>query len=175
MLDVNLIREEPELVRQALRARQMDPGPVDQILDLDERRRAQIQEVETLKAERNAVSKEIGLMKEKAEREASIAAMRSVGDRISTLDEELRAIEVQLTDILAMIPNIPDARTPYGQDEHENVVLRTVGQLPEFDFEPQAHWDLGPELGIIDFEQGVKITGSRFYVLSGAGRGCSAP
>ena len=95
--------------------------------------------------------------------------MRSVGDRISTLDEELRAIEVQLTDILAMIPNIPDARTPYGQDEHENVVLRTVGQLPEFDFEPQAHWDLGPELGIIDFEQGVKITGSRFYVLSGAG------
>ncbi len=169
MLDVNLIREEPELVRQALSARQMDPGPVDQILDLDERRRARIQEVETLKAERNAVSKEIGRMKEKAEREASIAAMRSVGDRISTLDEELRAIEVQLTDILAMIPNIPDARTPYGQDEHENVVLRTVGQLPEFDFEPQAHWDLGPELGIIDFEQGVKITGSRFYVLSGAG------
>lgn len=169
MLDINLIREEPELVRQALRARQMDPGPVDQILDLDERRRAQIQEVETLKAERNTVSKEIGRMKDKAEREAKIEAIRTVGDRISALDEELRDIEVQLTDILAMIPNIPDNRTPYGTDEHENVVLRTVGVLPEFEFEPKPHWDLGPELGIIDFEQGVKITGSRFYVLSGAG------
>jgi seryl-tRNA synthetase len=169
MLDINLIRDEPELVRKALRARQMDPGPVDQILDLDERRRIQIQEVETLKAERNLVSKEIGRMKDKAEREAKIEAMRAVGDRISGLDEALRGIEDQLTEILAMIPNIPDAQTPYGKDEHENVVLRTTGQLPEFDFEPKPHWDLGPELGIIDFEQGVKITGSRFYVLSGAG------
>jgi seryl-tRNA synthetase len=169
MLDVNLLRDKPEVVRQALRARQMDPGSVDQILDLDERRRIQIQEVETLKAERNAVSKEIGRMQDKAEREAKIEAMRLVGDRISGLDEELRGIEVQLTDFLAMIPNIPDARTPYGKDEHENVVLRSAGQLPEFDFEPKPHWDLGPELGIIDFEQGVKITGSRFYVLSGAG------
>ena len=169
MIDINLIREEPELVRQALRARQMDPGPVDQILDLDERRRAQIQEVETLKAERNTVSKEIGRMKDKAERDARIEAMREVGDRISALDEGLRDIEAQLNDILVMIPNIPDSRTPYGKDEHENVVLRTIGELPEFDFEPKPHWDLGPGLGIIDFEQGVKITGSRFYVLSGAG------
>jgi seryl-tRNA synthetase len=169
MIDINLIREEPELVRQALRARQMDPGPVDQILDLDERRRAQIQEVETLKAERNVVSKEIGRMKDKAEREARIEAMREVGDRISALDEGLRDIEAQLNGILAMIPNVPDDRTPYGKDETENVVLRTVGGLPEFDFEPKPHWDLGPDLGIIDFEQGVKITGSRFYVLSGAG------
>ena len=169
MIDINLIREQPELVRQALRARQMDPGPVDQILDLDERRRAQIQEVETLKAERNTVSKEIGRMKDKAEREARIGAMREVGDRISALDDELRDIEAQLNGILAIIPNIPDDRTPYGKDETENIVLRTVGALPEFDFEPKPHWDLGPELGIIDFEQGVKITGSRFYVLSGAG------
>ena len=69
----------------------------------------------------------------------------------------------------AGLPNLPDARTPYGKDENENVVLRTVGQLPEFDFEPKVHWDLGPALGIIDFERGVKLTGSRFYVLSGAG------
>ena len=169
MLDINLIREQPDTVRQALRVRQMETEPVDRVLELDEQRRALIQEVENLKAERNAVSKEIGRMKEPAERQAKIEAMRVVGDRISELDERLRALESQLNDVLANIPNIPDPRTPLGKDENDNVVVRSVGQLPEFDFEPKPHWELGPALGIINFEQGVKITGSRFYVLSGPG------
>ncbi len=169
MLDINLIREKPDLVRQALVKRQMEPAPVDSVLELDEERRTLIQEVEALKAERNAVSKEIGKMKDPAGRQAKIDAMRLVGERIAGLDERLRLAESQLNEVMASIPNIPDPRTPLGKDENENVVLRTTGQIPELDFEPKPHWDLGPELGILDFEQGVKITGSRFYVLSGAG------
>jgi len=169
MLDINLIREQPDIVRQSMSARQMDSEPVEAVLRLDEQRRELIQEVEALKAERNAVSKEIGRMKEPAERQAKIEAMRQVGERISGLDERLRQVEEELNANLAVIPNLPDPRTPYGKDDSENVVLRTVGEVPKYDFEPKAHWDLGPALGIIDFERGVKITGSRFYVLSGAG------
>jgi seryl-tRNA synthetase len=169
MLDINLIREQPEVVRQSMSARQMDSSPVDAVLALDEQRRSLIQDVEALKAERNAVSKEIGRMKDPAERQAKIEAMRLVGERISGLDERLRQVEEELTANQATIPNLPDPRTPYGKDDSENVVLRTVGELPKYDFTPKAHWELGPELGIIDFERGVKITGSRFYVLSGAG------
>jgi seryl-tRNA synthetase len=169
MLDINLIRENPEIVRQNLKVRQMETSPVDAVLELDEQRRILIQEVEGLKAERNAVSKDIGRMKDPDERQVKIEAMRQVGDQISALDESLRQIELKLEENLAIIPNIPNKLTPYGKDEDENVVLRQEGELPKFDFEPKAHWDLGPELGIINFEQGVKITGSRFYVLSGAG------
>jgi seryl-tRNA synthetase len=169
MLDINIIREQPDVVRKALADRQEGTSPVERILELDRQRRLTIQEAETLKAQRNTVSKEIGKAKDPAERQAKIEAMRSVGERISQLDETLRKIEEELNAILAGIPNLPDARSPIGKDENENVVLRGVGKIPEFDFEPKAHWDLGPALGIIDFEQGVKITGSRFYVLSGAG------
>jgi len=169
MIDINLIREQPDIVRKSLRDRQMEDSPVDQVLVLDEKRRALIQEVEGLKAERNVVSKEIGRMKDPDERQAKVEAMRVVRDRISALDEDLRQVESELNDVLVTIPNLPDPNTPYGVDESENVVVRTVGKIPEYDFEPKPHWDLGPELGIIDFERGVKITGSRFYVLSGAG------
>ena len=169
MLDLNLIRETPNLLRNALKNRQMDSTSVDNILRLDEKRRQLLTEVEKLKAERNAVSKEIGRMKDASEREQKIAAMREVGDRISALDKEVAEVEAELNALVAALPNIPDERTPIGASEEENVVLRTVGQLPEFDFEPKAHWDLGPALGILDFERGAKITGSRFYVLSGAG------
>jgi seryl-tRNA synthetase len=169
MLDLNLIREKPDLVRTALKNRQMDPAPVDEILRLDERRRSLLTQVEALKAERNAVSKEIGKLKDPAERQAKITAMREVGDQISTLDREVAEVEAELNSLTAAIPNIPDERTPVGASEDDNVVLRTVGQLPEFDFEPKPHWDLGPALGILDFERGTKITGSRFYVLNGPG------
>jgi len=81
----------------------------------------------------------------------------------------VRQVESKLSDLISGVPNLPDAITPLGKDESENVVVRTVGELPAFDFEPKTHWDLGPALGLINFEQGVKITGSRFYVLSGAG------
>jgi seryl-tRNA synthetase len=169
MLDINLIRENPDLVRKALSDRQMETAPVDSILKLDDQRRGMLTEVEALKAERNTVSKEIGQMKDAASRQARIEAMRMVGDKIATLDKEVSAVEQELKGMTAALPNIPDARTPFGKDENENVVLRTMGELPKFDFQPKAHWDLGPALGIIDFERGVKITGSRFYVLSGAG------
>ena len=169
MLDLNLIREKPDLLRTALKNRQMEFSSVDNILRLDEKRRILLTEVEKLKAERNTVSKEIGKLKDAAKREQKIAAMREVGDRISALDKEVAEVEAELNSFVAALPNIPDERTPIGASEEENVVLRTVGQLPEFDFEPKAHWDLGPALGILDFERGAKITGSRFYVLSGAG------
>jgi seryl-tRNA synthetase len=169
MIDLNLTRENPEVLRKALATRQRDTSPVDHVLKLDEQRRAFIQEVEALKAERNLVSKEIGQMKDPASRQEKINAMRAVGDHIAALEESLRGVEGELNDILAGIPNIPDPRTPVGVNEQDNRVIKSVGKIPEFDFQPKPHWDLGPALGIIDFEQGVKITGSRFYVLSGAG------
>ncbi len=168
-MDINLIREKPEIVRQSMAVRQMDAAPVDQALALDAERRKLISETEALKAERNTVSREISRSKDAAERETKIEAMRVVGERIAALDERLRQAEADLQASVAIIPNLPDPRVPLGKDEHDNVVVRTVGEPRSFDFTPQAHWDLGPALGIIDFEQGVKLTGSRFYVLSGAG------
>lgn len=169
MLDIALIRENPDVVREALRKRHMETTAVDQVAELDLKRRGLLTEVETLKAERNRVSKEIGRMKEKDEREAKIVEMREVGDRISALDEQVRLVDEELQALVSGIPNLPDVRTPLGKDESENVVVRQHGEIPQFSFEPQPHWDLGTSLNIIDFEQGVKITGSRFYVLNGAG------
>jgi seryl-tRNA synthetase len=169
MLDINLFREQPDLIRAALRKRQMQTSPVDQVIELDELRRTRIQEVEDLRAERNLVSKEIGKMKDASERQAKIQKMRQVGERIDQLDAELAQIEAQLDELINQIPNIPDERVPLGVDESDNVVIKTVGEPPEFDFDPKPHWGLGAQLGIINFEQGVKLAGSRFYVLSGAG------
>ena len=169
MLDINLIREQPDLVRDALRKRQMDPGAVDAIAQLDVQRRNLIGQVEALKAERNVVSKEIGKMKSPEERQAKIEQMRVVGEQITALDNQVREVDEALQRQVASIPNLPLETTPYGVDESENVVLRTMGEPRTFDFTPQPHWDLGTKLGILNFEQGVKITGSRFYVLSGAG------
>jgi len=169
MLDLNLIRENPDLVRKALSDRQDKPSVVDSIIALDSQRRTLLSEAETLKAERNAVSKEIGQSKDASARSAKIEAMRIVGDKIATLDKSIEAVESDLNGFLSNVPNLPDARTPYGKDDSENVVLKTVGEPRKFDFTPKPHWDLGPALGIIDFERGTKLTGSRFYVLSGAG------
>ncbi len=169
MLDIRLIREEPDVVREALKKRQADAAVVDSAIALDERRREILGEVEKLKAERNAVSKEIGRMKDAESRQEKIDAMRAVGDKIKALDDDLRDVDAELMSIMATLPNIPSYATPYGVDESENVEIKTVGEIPTFDFDPQTHWDMGPALGIIDFERGVKITGSRFYVLSGAG------
>jgi len=169
MLDVKLFRENPELVKEALVKREMDSAIVDEVITLDEQRRRLILDVEAKKAERNAVSKEIGRMKSKEEREAKISAMRVLGDDISALDETLKQTEKTLYDTLAGIPNIPDADVPKGPDDKHNVVLRTIGEPKQFDFEPKPHWDLGTALDIIDFEAGVKLSGTRFYVLKGAG------
>ncbi|MDH5507189.1 MAG: serine--tRNA ligase, partial [Anaerolineae bacterium] len=168
MLDINLIREQPDLVRAGMEKRAMDSSVVDKALKLDSQRRELLLEVEALKSERNIVSKEIGAMKDASERQAKVEASREVGDKIKVLDEQLRQIDGELHAVMAVIPNIPDEGVPLGSKEEDNVVERTVGNIPEFDFDPLPHWDLGPQLGIIDFEQGVKVTGSRFYVLSGA-------
>jgi seryl-tRNA synthetase len=169
MLDINLLRENPDIVRDALTRRNMDVSVVDEITTMDQERRSLLKEVEDLKAERNRVSKEIGRSKDSSEREEKILAMRKVGDTIAELDEKVREVDEKLKYNLSTIPNIPDTDVPLGKDESENKVVRTSGEPPKLDFEPLPHWDLGPQLGIINFEQGVKITGSRFYVLSGAG------
>ncbi len=169
MLDINLIRVDSQIVKDALIKRNMETIVVDELIELDVHRRNFLQEVETLKADRNRVSKEIAKSKDQTEREEKIASMRVVGDHIAELDNKVREVETQLSDLISGVPNIPDEMTPLGKDESENVVIRTVGEIPKFDFEPKTHWDMGPALGLINFEQGVKITGSRFYVLSGAG------
>ncbi|MCC6188096.1 MAG: serine--tRNA ligase [Anaerolineales bacterium] len=171
MLDLNLIRADADAVKAAVRNRQMaelDPV-VDEVLALDARRRELLKEVETLKADRNAASKAISRLKDAAEREARIAEQKGLGDLIAGLDDRLRGIDEALQAQLNTLPNLPDPRTPIGQSEDDNVLLRAVGTPRQFDFDPQPHWDLGPRLGLIDFERGAKLTGSRFYVLTGAG------
>jgi len=169
MLDLNFIREQPEVLRKSLADRQMDSSVVDSVLSLDTERRALLVKVENLKAQRNSVSKEISQTKDATLKQEKILAMRTVGDEIAALDESTRSVEEKLQGLLASIPNVPDPSTPVGIDESENVVLRTEGEIPVLDFTPLPHWELGPKLGIIDFDRGTKLTGSRFYVLNGAG------
>ena len=169
MLDIKLIREQPDVVKQGIRRRGDDPAIVDQILGLDARRRELLTEVENLKATRNAVSKEIGKMQDAAAREAKIAEMRAVGDRIAELDREVAAVEAEFDYAMLMAPNLPHPDVPTGASEHDNVVVRTEGRPRGFDFTPKPHWELGEQLGIIDFERGVKLSGTRFFVLKGAG------
>ncbi len=166
MLDLKFIREHPEQVRDAL-AKLNDTAPIDEILDLDQQRRELLAETDALKHQRNVVSKKIGLMKEKDE--ALIEEMREVGARIKTLDGKLKQVEEGLNHLLLLVPNMPDPSVPVGRDESENVLVRTIGEPRQFDFEPLPHWDLGPTLDIIDFERGVKISGTRFYILKGLG------
>ena len=169
MLDIKLFRDQPDIVRKALKDRGEDLSPIEKVIELDGQRRTLIQEAETLKAERNIVNKEIPKTKDRNEREAKIAAMRAVGERISSLDNMLRNVQGELDEVMSTIPNIPDDRTPFGLSEEDNVFEEPVGEVLRFDFEPKPHWELGLELGIINFEQGAKMTGSRFYVMSGAG------
>ncbi len=168
MLDINLIRREPETVRQMLTVRNEPTEPLDAILALDVQRREILGQSETLRATRNTVSKDIGRMKDADEREAKKAEMRTVGDQIATLETELNKIESQLNELTAALPNLVDARIPVGPEE-SNIILRTEGEPRQFDFQPREHWELGPALGILDFERGVKLSGSRFYVLAGWG------
>ena len=168
MLDINLIRREPETVRQMLTVRNEPTEPLDAILALDVQRREILGQSETLRATRNTVSKDIGRMKDADEREAKKAEMRTVGDQIATLETELNKIESQLNELTAALPNLVDARIPVGPEEC-NIILRTEGEPKQFDFAPKEHWELGPALGILDFERGVKLSGSRFYVLAGWG------
>jgi seryl-tRNA synthetase len=169
MFDLRLIREQPDRVREMLRARGDDVARVDAILATDEERRTTLAQLEALRNQRNTLSKEIGRMQDDAAREAKKAQVREINAQIDGLEARVNEIETRLHDLLAVMPNMPADDVPLGKDENDNVVVKTVGQPREFDFTPVPHWDLGPALGIIDFERGIKLAGSRFYVLNGAG------
>jgi seryl-tRNA synthetase len=181
MLDLTFIREHPDQVKTAI-AKLNTTAPIDLILDLDTQRRKLLGEVETMKARRNATSKDMGRLQRRfdevsaqeretltAEFETARQEMRYLGDRIKALDLVLSDMEWQLYDAQLQVPNLPHPSVPEGKDESENVILSTEGEPPKFDFEPLPHWDLGPMLGIVDFDRGVKLAGSRFYVLRGLG------
>ncbi|MBC2002779.1 serine--tRNA ligase [Listeria booriae] len=163
MLDVKVLREDFEGVKKKLSHRGEDLGEFEKFGELDKRRRTLIIEVETLKSQRNEVSQEIAQLKrEKQNADAKIEEMRVVGDRIKTFDIELNEIDEKLRNILLAIPNIPHESTPIGETEDDNVEVRKWGEVRTFDFEPKAHWDLGTDLGILDFENAAKVAGSRF-------------
>ena len=166
MISIDLIRREPERVRQGMANRGIEL-PVERILDVDARRRAVITETDTLRARRNEVSRELGQTKERPPE--LIEDMRRVGSRIKEMEEETRALGEELQEILLGIHNLPDEDVPIGEDESGNVEARPAGELPTFDFEPLPHWELGERLGIIDFRRGARLSGSRFYVLMGKG------
>lgn len=151
-----------------LARRHMD-APVDEVLELDRQHRALLQQVEELKAARNAASRRIAQTKDPEERQRLITEQQGVRDRIAALDAQVKELEQRLTALLYQIPNMLHPSVPDGESEADNVVVRQEGEPRVFDFPPKPHWDLGPELGIIDFEAGIKIAGSRFYVLKNYG------
>ncbi|MBR5487299.1 MAG: serine--tRNA ligase [Phascolarctobacterium sp.] len=169
MLDMKFVRENPELVVEAVKRRN---GNLDltEFLELDKKRREITVQVETLKSERNTASQEIGKLK-KAGQDATeqMAAVRALGDKIAEDDKELKEIEARLKEILLTIPNIPADDVPVGADDSANPVVRTWGEPGKFDFEPKAHWDIGEGLNIIDFERGVKVSGARYIFYRGLG------
>lgn len=169
MLDIKLIREQSALVKAELEKVGFPPQEIDALLALDSQRRAKIHETETFKAQRTARSQAIRGMRDPHEREAAVVEMRAVGARISELEKEVHTLEETFQRQLLEIPNLPHPQVPVGKDDQENLIVRTVGALPTFSFTPRPHWELGEQLRIIDFERGVKISGSRFYVLRGAG------
>jgi seryl-tRNA synthetase len=169
MLDIKLIREQPDYVKGQLARFDFDTGLVDRVLGFDERRRALLREVEDLKAQRNTVSKEISKLKDAAERERKIAAMREVGDRIGVLDKEVAQVEEGQRAAMLEIRNMPHPDVPDGKDDSENPVIYQEGEERQLGFPARPHWELAEALGIISFEQGVRLAGSRFYVMRGLG------
>lgn len=170
MLARELLRQSPDLVRQALADRSADPAPVDLWLGLDADRRRNLVEVEELQRQRNEASKAIGERKRRGEdASVEIAAVGATKQRIEELEKELAGIDENLGAVELSLPNVPSADVPVGPDESANREVRTVGEITVFDFEPQAHWDLGPALGILDFERGAKLSGARFTAYFGLG------
>ena len=170
MLDMKYLRSNFDEVKQKLQHRGEDLTDLDLFEDLDQRRRELIAETEELKAKRNDVSKQISqLKKEKKDADAMILEMREVGDRIKAIDTELKEVEGRLERLLLSIPNIPHETTPIGETEDDNIEVRQWGEVEVSEFEQKPHWDLAPELGILDFERAAKVTGSRFVFYKGLG------
>ena len=166
MLSLQLIREHPDLVQAAL-AKRDDDSSIDQVLALDLRRRQILTDAEALRARRNEVSKQLAKQKEKPPQ--VIAEMREVGSKIKDLEEGLKEVEARLNQLLLMLPNLPADDVPIGEDDSGNLVVRIWGEPRKLEFDPLPHWEIGERLGILDFDRGVKISGSRFYVLKGKG------
>jgi seryl-tRNA synthetase len=169
MLDIKLLRTETERVKAALATVGVPGAEVDALLDLDRRRREAIAAVETLRAERTKASKAIRDEKDPEARQRAIEAQRAGGLQVQAAEALVIEAENVFRARMLEMPNLPHADVPVGADESANTVIRTHGEEPAFDFPPQPHWDLGPSLGILDFERGVKISGTRFYVLLGMG------
>ncbi|MCB9139585.1 MAG: serine--tRNA ligase [Caldilineaceae bacterium] len=172
MLDIRWMREHREELAEAMAKLNAVDAPWERALDLDEERRTLLTEVEALRMERNTGSKEIGRLFQAGEtEEANVlkARMGEVRDVISVLEERLNEVEAEYENAMLRIPNPPEPDVPVAPDEGGNVVIKEWGEKPSFDFTPEPHWDLGERLDVIDFERGVKISGSRFYLLKGAG------
>jgi seryl-tRNA synthetase len=170
MLDLKHVRVNFEEVKNKLVQRGGPLTGLDQFTDLDERRRGLINDTEELKNRRNTVSKQIAeFKKNKQEADHLIKEMREVGDQIKAIDDKLRNVEETLQDILLTLPNVPHDSVPVGETEDHNVQVRAWGEVPQFNFEPQPHWDLVVDLDIVDFERAGKVTGSRFLFYKGLG------
>ena len=169
MLDLRLIRDQPDGVKAALATLGADPSMVDTVVRLDAQWRGLQTELNTLEQERNALSRDVSRQKDPIERQALIDRSRATGDQIGVLRTQVDDVKAQLDAIMLEIPNLPDPDVPVGKDDSENVVVWYKGTKREFDFAPKPHWELAPALGILDLERGVKIAGARGYVLIGAG------
>ncbi len=170
MLDPNLIREQPDLVKAGVKSKGVNPDVVDKFLEVDKKRRMLVKEIDDLRHQRKEYSEQIGKKVAKGETvNETRALVRQIGEEIDKKEKELDEVNKAYEDILLSIPNLPNKTVPIGKDETENIVLRKEGNIKEFGFKPKPHWDIGEELGIIDFKRATKISGSRFYVLTGLG------
>jgi len=169
MLDLRFIRENPDLVKEAVKNKG-DKVDIDLLLDWDKKRRDVLSRCEELKHEKNVFSERIAsLKKEKKDAQKEIEKMREVSDKISSLDSELKKIDEEIQKLLLRVPNIPHPTVPIGSDESLNVVVRTWGEIPKFDFESRPHWEIGKILGILDLPRASKVTGSGFLMFTGVG------
>lgn len=170
MLDPKRLRTETATIIKALSKRGENTEDLDKFLELDQKRRDLLVEVEQLKNKRNTVSEEVALKKKNKENaEELIVEMRAVSQKVKELDEQVREIDEQIQVLMYNIPNVPHESVPVGETEDDNVLHRAVGEVPVFDFEAKAHWELGTKLGILDFETAGKVTGARFAFYKGAG------
>jgi seryl-tRNA synthetase len=170
MLELKFIRNNPEVVRDALIKRNMSTEPLDQLLQLDKEWRECLVEGDRLKQQRNKVSLEVAnLKKQKQDASARIEEMRKIAEEIKRIDECIRDIEAKIRDIQLNIPNIPSSTTPVGKDENDNPVVRVVGEPRKFTFTPKPHWEIGEKLDILDFQRAAKISGQGFAVYKGLG------
>ena len=169
MLDVNVIRSNPDMIRTMIRNRNRDESILDRFLEADSEWRALTDENNRLRKTRNDVSLEISKMPKGEEKDAKIAEMRGVGDKIKANDDRMAELEEISQDCVLNIPNIPHESVPIGKDDTENVVVYEAGEKRKFDFKPKEHWELAEDLDIIDFDRGTKVAGSGFYVMKGDG------